>query len=617
MYQTFDETNDPSQGAARVAALRAWLAESDLDGFLVPRADEHQGEYVPASAERLKWLTGFTGSAGTALVMAETAALFVDGRYTLQARQQVDPSVFTIESLVETPPPVWLKENAAAGVRIGLDPWLHTIAEAKALRQAGIEIVPVDFNPVDALWKDRPAPPAGRVAIHPLALAGELAKDKLSRLAKAVEAAGGDVTVLTDPSSLAWAFNIRGSDVPHTPLALGFALVAADGQHRLYIDDRKLDIETRAYLTQLADLRPPSALEEDVAEIARSGAVILLDPALATERLRLLAVEAGGNVVEAPDPARIPRATKNAAELAGSRAAHRRDGAAMARMLAWLDRQEPGSVDEIAAVVALEEFRRTTGAETQMPLRDVSFSTIAGAGPNGAIIHYRVSRDSSRPLGNGELFLLDSGGQYQDGTTDITRTIPIGTPTREMRERYTLVLKGMIQVSMLRFPPGTRGCDIDPFARAALWRHGLDYAHGTGHGVGSYLSVHEGPQRIARTGTEKLLDGMIVSNEPGFYKEGAYGIRIENLLVVTPPSASDGGVIAMHGFETLTLAPFDKRLIEQDLLTKDELRWIDDYHARVLAEIGPMLDGETLAWLENATAALPVVPHGHDRPHQS
>jgi Xaa-Pro aminopeptidase len=613
VFQTFDETNDPSNGAARVAALRDWLNRAGLDGFLVPRADEHQGEYVPASAERLKWLTGFSGSAGSALVMAERAIVFVDGRYTLQARQQVDPAVFTVESLIEAPPPDWLKANAAAGVKIGLDPWLHTIAEAKALRQAGVEIVPVAPNPVDDLWTDRPAPPVGPVAIHPLALAGELARDKLARLARSIEADGGAVAVLTDPSSLAWAFNIRGTDVPHTPLALGFALLAANGQHRIYLDERKLAIETRAYLTQLADIRPPSALEPDLAEIAGSNAVILLDPGLAAERLRLLVVESGGTVLEAPDPARIPRATKNAAELAGSRAAHRRDGAAMARMLAWLDRQEPGTVDEIDAVVALEEFRRAIGAETQMPLRDVSFSTIAGAGPHGAIIHYRVSRESARTLGNGELFLLDSGGQYQDGTTDITRTIPIGTPTSEMRERYTLVLKGMIQVSMLRFPPGTRGCDIDPFARAALWRHGFDYAHGTGHGVGSYLSVHEGPQRIARTGTQKLLAGMILSNEPGYYKEGAYGIRIENLVVVTPPSASAGGDMAMHGFETLTLAPFDKRLIEHDLLTKDELRWIDAYHARVLAEIGPMLDGETLAWLENATAALPFVPHGLDR----
>jgi Xaa-Pro aminopeptidase len=612
MFQTFDETNDPSHGASRVASLRTWLDEAGLDGFLVPRADEHQGEYVPACAERLKWLTGFTGSAGVVLVLKEQAVLFVDGRYTLQARHQVDPEVFAIENLIGNPPPEWLMENVPAGTRIGLDPWLHTISEVAALRKAGVEVVPVDTNPIDVLWADRPQPPLGKVEIQPLAFAGELAKDKLARLAEDIKAAGGSHAVLTDPSSLAWAFNIRGSDVPHTPLALGFAVLAAEGPHRVYLDERKLGIETRAYLTQLADLKSPSELESDIAVLANEGSQILLDPTLAAERLRLIVADNSGKVVEAPDPTRIPRATKNAAELAGSRAAHRRDGAAMCKMLAWLDRQEPGTTDEIAAVTALEGFRRSMGEETQMPLRDVSFSTISGAGPNGAIIHYRVSRDTSRVLGNGELFLLDSGAQYQDGTTDITRTVPIGTPTAEMRQRYTLVLKGMIQISMLRFPPGTRGCDIDVLARVALWRHGLDYAHGTGHGVGSYLSVHEGPQRIARTGTQKLLPGMILSNEPGYYKEGAYGIRIENLIVVTPAEAIDGGDIPMHGFETLTLAPFDKRLIDYDLLTKAELQWIDAYHARVLAEIGPMLDGETLAWLENAAAPLPVVPHGNE-----
>jgi Xaa-Pro aminopeptidase len=608
MFQTFDDESDPSLGAGRVAALSDWLEARELDGFVVPRADEHQGEYVAPRSERLKWLTGFSGSAGVAIVLRTRAVLFVDGRYTLQAKQQIDPAVFAIDSLIANPPAEWLKANAGSGMRIGLDPWLHTIAEVKALRsaaaRAGAEIVTLDENPIDALWQDQPAAPVNPVTIQPLAFAGELAKDKLARTAEAIAAADATHAVLTDPSSLAWTFNIRGNDVPHTPLALGFAVLAADGSHAVYLDERKLDIECKAYLTQLSTIRAPEDLEADLVALAEGGARVMLDPVLAAERLRMLVAAHDGTVVEAPDPARIPRATKNAAELAGSRAAHRRDGAAMVRMLAWLDRQEPGSLDEIAAVERLEAFRRQAGDEAQMPLRDVSFATIAGAGPNGAIMHYRVSRATSRVLREGELFLVDSGGQYQDGTTDITRTVPVGTPTQEMRERYTLVLKGMIRISMLRFPAGTRGCDIDAVARTALWAHGLDYAHGTGHGVGAYLSVHEGPQRIARTGTQALLAGMILSNEPGYYKEGHYGIRLENLIVVNPEAAIAGGDIAMHGFETLTLAPFDRRMIEPDLLTPDERRWLDAYHARVLAEIGPMVDGEALAWLETATAAL-------------
>ena len=613
MFQTFDETSDPSLGAGRVALLRAWLANKGLDGFFVPRADEHQGEYVARRSERLKWLTGFSGSAGMALVMSDRAYVFVDGRYTLQVRAEVDLDVFSIESLIATPPPEWVKQNIGKGARLGFDPWLHTIGDVKALKAAaeekGAELVAVEANPIDALWAGQPAPPLEPVNIHPIAFAGELARDKLARLARAIEGQGATHAVLTDPSSLAWAFNIRGSDVPHTPLALGFAILAADGKHRVHIDKRKLPMTAEAYMTQLCELRPPSSLEADLAELARSGARIALDPALAAERLRMLVADNGGTVVSVADPARLPRATKNAAELAGARAAHRRDGAAVAKMLCWLDAQAPGSIDEIATVTALEEFRRKIGEETQMPLRDVSFSTISGSGPNGAIMHYRVSRATNRVLGQGELFLLDSGAQYQDGTTDITRTVPVGIPSEEMRERYTLVLKGMIQISMLRFPAGTRGSEIDAVARMALWQRGLDFAHGTGHGVGSYLSVHEGPQRIARTGTEKFLEGMILSNEPGYYKDGHYGIRLENLIVVTPAAQQEGGDIAMHGFETLTLAPFDTRLLQAELLTRDELHWLDTYHARVLAEIGPMLDGETLAWLEKATAPLPKLAH--------
>ncbi|MBZ9807548.1 aminopeptidase P family protein [Mesorhizobium sp. BR1-1-9] len=609
MFQTFDSAGDPAVGRPRVALLRQWLAENGLDGFVVPRADEHQGEYVADRSARLKWLTGFSGSAGVAVILRDRAFIFVDGRYTLQVRGEVDLGIFSIESLVDNPPANWLKDNLGKGARLGFDPWLHTIGEIKALQasaeKTGAVLVPLETNPIDIIWKDQPDAPVAPVELHPIGFAGELAKDKLARLAAAIGKEGATHAVLTDPSSIAWAFNIRGGDVPHTPLALGFAVLAADGSHQLFMDSRKFSRQVAAYLTQLADLREPGEFEAAVVALAKSGAKIALDPVLAADKLRMLVEDNGGEVIVAPDPARIPRATKNQAEINGSCAAHRRDGAAVAKLLCWLDRQKPGSLDEIAVVTRLEETRRQTGEETQMPLRDVSFDTISGAGPNGAIMHYRVSRATSRKLQAGELFLLDSGAQYQDGTTDITRTVPIGQPTEEMRERFTLVLKGMIGISTLRFPAGTRGSEIDAVARMALWKHGCDFAHGTGHGVGSYLAVHEGPQRIARTGTEKLLEGMMLSNEPGYYKEGSYGIRIENLILVTPAAQIDGGDIAMHGFETLTLAPIDVRLVRSDLLTRDELHWLDTYHARVLAEIGPMLDGETLAWLEKATATLP------------
>ncbi|WP_367718585.1 aminopeptidase P family protein [Nitratireductor sp. GISD-1A_MAKvit] len=609
MFQSFDVTADPSQGIARVGKLRDAMAKSGLDGYLVPRADEHQGEYVAPSSERLAWLTGFTGSAGAALILNDRAVLFVDGRYTLQAAEQTDPSVFTVESLIDNPPRQWIAENAREGSRIGFDPWLHTIAELRALRgkaeARGIELVPVAENMIDSIWEDRPSPPLAQARIHPKDRAGELATSKLERMAKTISEAGADCTVLTDPSSIAWAFNIRGQDVPHTPLALGFALVPATGRPALFLDRRKLDRETEAYLTQLADLKAPSSLETELSAWAGTSGAIGLDASLAAEKLRLVVKEAGGRTTDLDDPARLPRAIKNPTELEGARSAHRRDGVAMARFLAWLDRQEPGTVDEISAVQKLEACRSETGESLQMPLRDISFDTISGAGPNGAIIHYRVTTRTNRMLRANELYLVDSGAQYDDGTTDITRTIIIGRANNDMRDRYTRVLKGLIALSTMRFPKGTRGMDLDPFARHALWQAGLDYAHGTGHGVGSYLAVHEGPQRIARTGTQVLEAGMILSNEPGYYKPGSYGIRLENLIVVEPESAIPGGDIEMHGFETLTLCPFDRRLIDADLLSPEERSWIDAYHARVRETLAPQLDGETRAWLEEATAPLP------------
>ncbi|MCB1381842.1 MAG: aminopeptidase P family protein [Notoacmeibacter sp.] len=607
-FQGFESGADPSEGAARVAALRDWMAKEGIGGVLVPRADEHQGEYVGAYAERLSWLTGFTGSAGCALVTAQEAVMFTDGRYTLQVRQQTDVEVFSYQDLIACPPHAWLASNAAQGARIGIDPWLHTIADAArledAVHKAGGVLVSLERNPVDAIRSDRPAPPLEPVLIHPMERAGELASEKLAAMAAALAKAGADATVLTDPSSIAWAFNIRGSDVPHTPLALGFAIIKAEGEPELFMDKRKMPMRTEAYLTQLAALRPPSELDDALVALARAGKTVALDPALAAVKLEQLVKANGGTTIALPDPARLPRACKNAVEIEGARAAHRRDGAAMARFLAWLDSRAPGTVTEIEAVEQLEAARIRAGNEAQMPLKDISFDTISGTGPNGAVIHYRVTHQTNRTLSGGDLFLLDSGGQYEDGTTDITRTMPVGGVTAEMRERYTIVLKGLIGISTIRFPRGTRGADIDVLARAAHWKAGLDFAHGTGHGVGSYLSVHEGPQRIAKTGTQPLMEGMILSNEPGYYKDGAYGIRLENLIVVTPATAIPGGDIPMHGFETLTLCPFDRRMIVAPMLTREEVNWLNAYHARVAAEIVPMLEGSDRVWLEAACAPL-------------
>ncbi|AAL51772.1 xaa-pro aminopeptidase [Brucella melitensis bv. 1 str. 16M] len=604
-FQTFDVTTNPANGAPRVEKLRKKMAELGLDGFLVPRADEHQGEYVPPHAQRLGWLTGFTGSAGAALVLKNSAYIFVDGRYELQVRAQTDGKVFSYESLVSTPPASWLAENGK-GLTIGFDPWLHTIYEAEALRNAlekqGGQLIPVETNLVDAVWDDQPEAPAAEVTIQPARFSGHEAKDKISEMKAAVAASGASATVLTDPSSVAWVFNIRGKDVSNTPLPLSFAIIPAQGEPELFIDERKLAIEPRAYLTQLAKLSAPADLEGHLGARAARGEAILLDPVLAAEKLRLIVTSAGGSVIEGKDPARIPRAIKNKAELDGSRAAHERDGVAMVNFLSWIDAQKPGTIDEISAAKKLEESRANAGRDFQMPLEDISFDTISGAGPNGAIIHYRVNTDTNRTLQDGELYLVDSGAQYRDGTTDITRTVPIGRIDPETVKAFTLVLKGVIAITTARFPKGTRGQDIDILARIALWKHGFDYAHGTGHGVGSYLSVHEGPQSISRKGAQELLPGMILSNEPGYYKPGAFGIRIENLIIVTEPEVLPGGDIPMMGFETLTFCPIDRRLVDKALLTQEELDWLNTYHAKVRAKLSGHLGDAERKWLEAATA---------------
>ena len=608
MFQTFDQGSDSSASPARVAALRERLRAAGVDGFLVPRADAHQGETVAPHDERLAYLTGFTGSAGLAIVLTGRAALFVDGRYTLQAGNQVDTDLFEVVPEHETSAAAWLERVLGEGEVVAYDPWLHgkaqidRLAEAAAKRQA--RLAPLEPNPIDQIWTDQPPAPMGAVRVQPERFAGESAADRRRRIGASIADSGAGAAVLTQPDSLAWLLNIRGSDLPHSPVALGFGVLEADGAVALYMEPDKIDGAVRAHLGNEVCVTRPERLGDDLA--AMSGKTVLLDqatcPLWVANRL-----EAGGAVLAwGEDPCLGPKALKNAAELAGTRAAHRRDGAAMARFLHWLEQTvaRGASLTEIDVVGALEGFRVGTGR-----LMDIAFETICGAGPNGAIVHYRVSRETNRTLLPGELLLVDSGGQYQDGTTDITRTVPIGPVDETAIRPFTLVLKGMIAISRARWPAGLTGRDLDPLAREALWRAGLDYDHGTGHGVGVYLNVHEGPQRISRRGGDVALEpGMILSNEPGYYRPGRFGIRLENLLAVSEPAVPEGGERPMLGFETLTLAPIERCLIDRGLLGPDDTAWLDHYHARVLAEIGGELDregdGAVLDWLARACAPL-------------
>ncbi len=603
-FQSFEDKAERAASGPRVAALRAELARRDLTGFIVPRSDRHQNEYVPASEQRLAWLTGFTGSAGVAIVLMERALLFVDGRYTLQAREQVDTSLFAIEHLVETPPDRWIEENLSIGDRLGYDPWLHTVEGAerlgKACATAGATLVAVEPDLIDAIWADRPVPPLGAVTLHDVRFAGEAAEDKLARIRAEVAKLRADALVISDPHAVAWAFNIRGAAVAHTPLPLAFAIVPQAGRPSLYVDGRKLSNDVRNRLETLADVREPSDFVGALGALGRQTQTVRLDQATAADALARLVTSHGGKVTRAPCPIALMKAVKNEVEIAGARAAHLRDGAAVTRFLAWFDREAPrGKLTEIEAVAALESFRRDTGL-----LKDISFPTIAGAGPDGAIVHYRVTTQSNRVVAPGELFLIDSGGQYEDGTTDITRTIAVGEPTAEMRDRFTRVLKGHIAIARAIFPEGTTGAQLDSFARQFLWAQGLDFDHGTGHGVGSYLSVHEGPARISKLGTTALKPGMILSNEPGYYKTGAYGIRIENLVLVVGAAAVPGAEKPLYAFETLTLAPIDRRLILAEMLTPDEAAWLDRYHARVFEALSSLLDADSRAWLIAATRPL-------------
>ena len=604
MFQTFESSPGPEHAAERVKALRALMATLKIDAVLVPRADEHQGEYVAACAERLKWLTGFSGSAGLAIIAKKAAALFIDGRYTVQAKAETDKTVLDVSLLPRAKIPEWISEKLTKGQTLGFDPWLHTGAEiarlTAALETKGIALKPLAKNPVDQIWgKARPGTPTGAITVQPLALAGKSAADKISAIQKRLKDDDQHACVLTLPDSICWLFNIRGTDVAHNPVALAFAIVPVSGKPEIFISADKFKGEARKHLSEVAKVSGPDMFADKLAALKQTQKPVRVDhntAAFAIEKAL------GPKVtVHGADPCIAPKAIKNSSEIAGCRAAHVRDGAAVVSFLSWLDTKAATfGLDEIEAVTALEDFRRATGC-----LKEISFATISGSGPNGAIVHYRVSQKTNRRLQEGELFLIDSGAQYQDGTTDITRTVAIGTPTDEMRRRFTAVLKGHIAIATVRFPKGTRGIDLDPFARRALWDMGADFDHGTGHGVGSFLSVHEGPQSISRAGNSVLEPGMLLSNEPGFYKEGAYGIRIENVVLVTSPALiADGGGREMMGFETLTLAPIDRRLVIVSALSREERHWLNAYHAQVYRVLSSHLDDAARYWLAAATAAV-------------
>jgi Xaa-Pro aminopeptidase len=593
--------------ADRLAALREQLKAEKLDGFVVPLTDEHMSEYVGSYAQRLAWLTGFQGSAGSAVVLPEQAAIFVDGRYTLQVRQQVSATEWSYQSVPETSTTQWLEEHAPEGARIGYDPWLHTrdwVKKAEeALSTRGAELVPVNRNPIDEIWKDRPEASKAHLVVQPDKYAGKSAAEKRTEIGDWLAKHHADAAVLSALDSIAWAFNIRGQDVTHTPVALAYALVHADGTADLFVAAEKIGPEVRQHLGN--GVRLHERYEFEGALSALKDKTVIVDPERAVAAIFDALDKAGARIMPLRDPTILPKAIKNPAEIAGQKAAQERDGAVISRFLHWIEEEAPkGDIDELKASDHLESLRRENPE-----LRDLSFDSISGAGPNGAIVHYKSNEKTNRKLETGTLYLIDSGGQYVDGTTDITRTVPIGEPTAEMRDRFTRVLKGHIAIATAVFPKGTRGSQLDSFARRPLWEAGLDYAHGTGHGVGSFLAVHEGPQRISPVGSaqsggdEPLQAGMIISNEPGYYKTGEYGIRIENLVLVVPREI-EGAEKEMLGFETLTFAPIDRRLVDVQMLEPEELIWLNCYHAHVLAKVGPKLSGTDLTWLQAACAPI-------------
>jgi len=596
-----------SSYADRLAALRVQLKEDRLDGFVVPLTDEHMSEYVGSYAQRLAWLTGFQGSAGSAVVLPEEAAIFTDGRYTIQVRQQVSPTEWSYQSVPETSVAKWLQENAPNGARIGYDPWLHTadwVRQAtKSLAARGAELVPVKRNPIDAVWADRPEPSKARLIVQPDEMAGKSSAEKRHEMADWLVKEGADAAVLAALDSIAWTFNVRGTDVTHTPVALAYAVVNADGTADLFTESEKVGDDVAKHLGNGVRVHERAEFEPYLQSL--NGKLIAVDPERSVAAIPQALEQGGARILSRRDPAVLPKAVKNATEIAGHQAAQARDGAAVSRFLRWIETEAPkGELDEIIASNKLEELRHEHG-----DLRDLSFDTISAYGPNGALPHYKGTAESNLPFKPGTLYLVDSGGQYQDGTTDITRTVPIGQPTAEMIDRFTRVLQGHIAIATARFPKGTRGSQLDSFARRPLWEAGLDYAHGTGHGVGAFLAVHEGPQRISPVGSsqsggdEPLQAGMILSNEPGYYKAGEYGIRIENLVLVVDKNV-DGADKEVLGFDTLTFVPIEPRLIDVAMLSNTELEWLNDYHAEVLAKIGPQLQGEDKAWLERQCAPL-------------
>ena len=603
MIQNFEVQGGPDYGRENLPKLRASMKDMGLDGFLIPHEDEYQNEYLPDCNERLMWATGFTGSAGAAVVLTNKAAMFIDGRYVIQVRSQVDETLFEYQRVEDRGQPNWLKANVKSGGKIGYDPRLHSPSALKSLGEAitlaGGELVSVENNPIDAAWTDRPSEPVTDVRIQPDNLAGESHSSKRKRIGEAISAKTAEAALITSPASIAWLLNIRGGDVMCTPLPLSTAIVKADGYVQLFIKPEKITDPVRTHLGNAVSILSEDALDDAITALA--GQKVMADPGTTSawyfDRLENAHIE----VIRAQDPIAIPKACKNPAEINGTTEAHKRDGAVITNFLYWLDTEaQNGAYDEIQAAQVLERLRHETGV-----LRDLSFETISGAGSNGALCHYRVSKATVNKLSKGDLYLVDSGGQYDDGTTDITRTVPIGTPTEDMIRMNTLVLKGHIALSVVRFPKGTTGSNLDVLARMALWAQGFDYDHGTGHGVGVFLGVHEGPQRISKAPNNVALrPGMIVSNEPGFYKDGAYGIRIENLQYVTEAKDIPGGERPMHGFEYITLAPIHKGLINKDMLSAEELTWFNSYHQRVWKEISPRVDGDVKDWLKEACKAL-------------
>lgn len=610
--------NAKNNHAQRMDDLRKAMGKQGVHGFIIPVADEYQGEYPPASARRVGWMTGFTGSAGAAVVLdeaaidsgktagdnsAKAAAVFVDGRYTLQAAKQVDLTRYEQRELASDNQAAWIASRLKPGSKMAYDPWMHTqnavAAMEKTLADAGIELVAVEHNLVDAVWHDRPAVPREPVKVYDESYAGESSASKRGRIGKAI-GEQADVAILTAPDAIAWLLNVRGGDVPHTPLPLSFAVLQKDGHVDWFIDQAKISDDVRAHVGSEVTIRSMEDMPSAMEDLGKRGAKVLYDANRSSSWFYKQLDAAGATIVAGEDPCLKPKACKNATEVEGIRQAHIRDGVALTNFLAWLDEEShKRDVTELEVEKKLLAFR----AE-QADFQESSFDTIAGSGEHGAIVHYRATEESNKVLARDTLFLLDSGGQYLDGTTDVTRTTVVGTPSAEQKRRFTQVLQGHIALGSASFPKGVSGQNLDALARAPLWAEGLDYAHGTGHGVGAYLGVHEGPQGIHARSTVPLEPGMVLSNEPGFYKEGEYGIRIENLVVVTEKTGSAAKGRPYYQFETLTMAPIDKRLIEPNMLSQAELEWLNAYHSKVFDTLAPKLGGKTRAWLEDMTTPL-------------